>query len=58
MALAEEAGACVHVWRSLRVTLDVDTPDDLACYRERAAKLGQSLLVPDLPGGVGAQVKM
>jgi 2-phospho-L-lactate guanylyltransferase len=49
LLLAEEAGAGVHVWQSPRVTLDVDTPDDLACYRALAEELGEPLLLPELP---------
>ena len=33
--LAEKAGATVHIYRSERITLDIDTPADLAHYRQQ-----------------------
>ncbi len=38
--LAREAGANVMIYRSERVGLDLDTPEDLAYYLERAEALG------------------
>ncbi len=43
--LAEAAGATLHVYRSDRVMLDLDTPDDLAVYLELCQKTGLEPLV-------------
>jgi 2-phospho-L-lactate guanylyltransferase len=42
--LAREAGATVQVYRSERVALDVDTPDDLLSYYELAKALGEPII--------------
>ena len=47
-ALAAEAGIAASVWRSPRLALDIDTPEDLACYRALAEELGQEIIVPEL----------
>lgn len=47
-ALAEKAQADVYEWHSPRVALDIDTPDDLACYRALAEELGEPLIMPEL----------
>lgn len=43
--LAEAAGATVHIYRSDRVMLDLDTPDDLALYLDLCQKNGWEPLV-------------
>ncbi len=42
---AETAGATVHVYRSERLMLDLDTPDDLLVYLEMCQKSGIEPLV-------------
>jgi 2-phospho-L-lactate guanylyltransferase len=46
--LAEAAGAHVEVYHSQRVSLDIDTRDDLAYYRAIAGALGEPLIWPEL----------
>ncbi len=36
--LAEKAGATVHIYRSERIALDIDTPKDLADYQQRVGR--------------------
>ncbi len=48
IARAEQAGAEVGVWRSERLALDIDTPDDLARYRALAEELGEPAIMPEL----------
>jgi len=45
VAAAEAIGAEVHVHRSERLMLDLDTPDDLALYIELCKKYGQEPLM-------------
>ena len=45
VAAAEAVGAAVHVYRSERLMLDLDTPDDVALYVELCKKYGQELLL-------------
>ncbi len=42
---AEQAGAAVHVYRSERLMLDLDTPEDLREYLQLCAKYGVKPLV-------------
>jgi 2-phospho-L-lactate guanylyltransferase len=44
--LAEQVGATVAVYRSERVALDVDRPDDLKRYVELAKVLGEPIIEP------------
>lgn len=44
--LAAEAGANIAIYRSERVALDLDMPDDLSMYFERAKRLGVTVLEP------------
>ncbi len=44
--LAREAGADVLLYRSERVALDLDTPDDLRAYLELAQRLERPILDP------------
>lgn len=48
LALAREAGADVHVWRSPRLAQDIDTPEDLALYRALAEAMGLPVIAPEL----------
>lgn len=41
---AAEAGATIHLYRSERAALDLDTPDDLHRYYELARDLGEPLV--------------
>jgi 2-phospho-L-lactate guanylyltransferase len=45
IAAAEAAGAAVHVYRSERLMLDLDTPDDLALYIDLCKKYEQAPLM-------------
>lgn len=45
VAAAEAAGAAVHIYRSERMMLDLDTPDDLALYIELCKKYEQEPLM-------------
>ena len=45
VAAAESVGAAVHVYRSERLMLDLDTPDDVALYLELCKKYGQESLL-------------
>ncbi len=47
---AELAGAEVHRYESERLSLDIDSPEDLMLYQELAAKLGEPLI--DVLGAV------
>ncbi|MBN1202755.1 MAG: 2-phospho-L-lactate guanylyltransferase [Anaerolineae bacterium] len=42
--LAQETGATIHIYRSARVGLDVDTPDDLLRYHELAKVMGEPII--------------
>lgn len=42
--LARDAGASVLIYRSERVSLDLDTPDDLQSYFELAKALGEPII--------------
>ncbi|WP_119072558.1 2-phospho-L-lactate guanylyltransferase [Aggregatilinea lenta] len=46
---AAEAGATIHVYRSERAGLDLDTPDDLHHYYRLAGDLGEPLVDPAQP---------
>jgi len=41
---AENAGANLHIYRSERLGLDVDSPDDLEKYAELARRFGESMI--------------
>lgn len=41
---AENAGANLHIYRSERIGLDVDSPEDLAKYAELAARYGEKMI--------------
>lgn len=41
---AELAGAEVHIYESERMSLDIDSPEDLTLYQELAAKLGEPII--------------
>ena len=42
--LARKAGATLHIYRSERVALDLDVPDDLFTYYQRAGLLGEPIV--------------
>jgi len=45
LASAREHGYPIHIYESERLSIDVDTPDDLDLYVKTARKLGQSILL-------------